>query len=360
MAVENTDYTRERTSSEERAEGLKETHTVDDVLTRKRGTSDQMAQLFVAMSRAAGFKAYVMAVANRNQRLFLPSYLSMEQLDDLVAIVNVDGKEMYFDPGERYCSFGHLAWKHTLAGGLRQVDNGGVDIGNTPGSIYKDAQQKRIADLKLDDQGVASGMVTITYNGDPALSWRQRSLRGDETSLHNELRTELEHTLPGGMDIKVVRVDHLTEPDQPLVVAYEVKGAIGSPTGKRLLVPVNLFEVNSKPRFPEAKRDLPVDMHFPSEVNDAVRFTFPATLVVESAPTPGKAQINGLAAFNTDMKSTEGSVTLYRNVVMGKTVFGAASYGDLRNFYGQIEAKDQETLVLTRPAALKASNGGGN
>jgi hypothetical protein len=67
---------------------------------------------------------------------FVPSWLSFQQFDDVIAIVNVDGKEMYFDPGCRYCAYGHLAWEHTLVQGLRQTEKG-TEFGGTPMTILE-------------------------------------------------------------------------------------------------------------------------------------------------------------------------------------------------------------------------------
>jgi hypothetical protein len=357
MTIENTDYTRQHSSSEERSDGLKDVKSAEDVLARKRGSGDQIAEVFVAMARAAGMKAYVMGVANRRERLFLPTYLSMGQIDDLIAIVNVDGKEIFFDPGSRYCSYGHLSWRHALTAGIRQTDNS-IDIAPTPGSTYKDTHVSRVADLKLDDQGVATGIVTLSYTGDSALNWREDGLRGDETSLKHQLRTHLEHMLPGGMEVTVLKIDNLNDSELPLKVTYNIKGPIGSPTGKRLLINANLFEVNSKPRFPEAKRELPVDMHFPSQTQDAVRYMLPASMVVESAPTAGKEMITNTAVFDTSIKTAANSVTIYRNFTMGKTMLGSADYNDLRGFYTKVESKDQEPLVLTRSVEAKPASGG--
>jgi hypothetical protein len=51
MKLENTDFTREHSSAEEKAQGLKEVRTADDIWSRKRGSSDELTQLFVAMAR---------------------------------------------------------------------------------------------------------------------------------------------------------------------------------------------------------------------------------------------------------------------------------------------------------------------
>ena len=359
MSLENTDFTREHEVSEDKAAGLKDIKNTDDVLARKRGNGDQLTELFVAMARASGMKAYVMGVADRNRHFFIPGYLSLNQLDDLVAIVNVGGKEMYFDPGQRYCGFGLLTWQHSLVGGLAQTD-GVPQLISTPGPTYQDAHIKRIADLSLDEQGVATGSVTLEYTGDSALVWRHDALRGDETSVRAALRRHLEGELPGGLEIRVETIDNLAQSDLPLKVTYFVKGAIGSPTGKRLLVPANLFETNSKPRFPEPKRDLPIDMHYPSYTQDAVRLTLPDSLAIESAPVGSQATIAGTAAFSTRSTAAPHAITLYRNFTMGRSLFESSAYDQLRGFYGKVEAGDQETLVLTRASARTQNPAGGN
>ncbi len=357
MALENTDYTREHTSREERAGGLKDVTTTDDILARRRGSGDQLTELFVAMVRAAGMQGYLMAISDRNKRVFLPDYLSFNQLDDYIAIVNVDGKDALFDPGQRYCAYGHLAWNHTLAGGLRQTATGVETIGTTEAS-YKDSHASRIADLAVDEHGSATGTVTLSYTGGTALSWRQEALRGDDTSLNADLKSHLEAMLPGGMDVRVTNVENLNDAEKPLKITYEVKGAIGSPTGKRLLVQSNLFETNSKPKFHDEKRTIAVDMRYPSIVQDAVRLKLPESLEIESLPPVETAEIKGVAAYSVSNKKAANAVTLFRNLTIGRTIFYAAAYPDLRAFYGKLEAKDQESLVLTRAAASAAKPAG--
>ncbi|ADW69093.1 DUF3857 domain-containing protein [Granulicella tundricola] len=355
MTLENTDFSRERSSQEEKANGFKQLNTTDDVLARKRGNGDQLSDLFVAMARATGFKAYVMGVANRDRRLFIPQYLNIRQLDDDIAIVNVNGKDEFFDPGQRYCEYRHLAWVHGGSGGVRQIDGGGTDMIETPLDNYKEESVKRVADLTLDEQGEATGTVKLTYLGDPALHWRQEALKGDDTSLNLDLRSNLERMLPGGMEVRVTNVTGLSKPDQPLVVDYSVKGAVGTPTGKRLLITGNLFEVNAKPVFPDSKREQAVYMHHPSFVQDAVRFKLPATMTVESAPKEDAAIVPGSIGFTASSKQSGSSITMFRNVTIAKHIFLTKEYPDLRGFYGKLETRDQEPLVLIHPAPGSAS-----
>lgn len=358
MKLENTDFTREHSAQEDKSEGFKQINTTDDVLARKRGSGDQLADLFIAMVRAAGLKAYVLGTTDRSRRIFIPSYLSLTQLDDDLALVEIDGHDRVFDPGQRYCRYGDLAWQHTQTSGLRQTETGTALVG-LPAEPSRRGHTSRIADLKLDEHGEASGTVTLTFEGAPALRWRQRALRGDDASLNSELKTSLEHQLPGGMEIRVVDVKNLTDPDKPLSVVYSVKGAIGTPTGKRLLIAGQLFESNSKPTFPGARRDVPVDLHYSHYTQDAVRLTYPDSFTVESLPAPEAGKLAVDAAFSTNTKRGTSSITLYRNFEIAKALYEPKEYANLRAFYSKLETKDQEPLVLIRSAAVSsdAANG---
>ena len=44
--LENSDLTRNHSTSEDKAQGLSEIRTTDDILRRKRGSGDQIAALF--------------------------------------------------------------------------------------------------------------------------------------------------------------------------------------------------------------------------------------------------------------------------------------------------------------------------
>jgi hypothetical protein len=346
MKLENTDFTREHTTSEEKAQGLKEVHNTDDILTRKRGSSDQLTELFVAMARAAGMKAYVALVSSRDRDIFIPQYASFRQFDDYIAIVNVDGKEQYFDPGSRFCPYQQLAWKHTMAGGIRQVDGGSAIIA-TPPKPYTQSRVQRVANLTMDEQGVATGTVSMTFIGDPAISWRQTSASGDASSLERELHDSVEHLLPQGMDIKVATIEKLDDYESPLVVRFNVKGPIGSSTGKRLLFTGDLFETNSKPSFPHEKRESSVYFHYSYFNQDAVRVNFPPVFNLESLPTAMKQQLKTYALYTFATESTPTSVTVRRSYTLGEILFLPNDYSDLRAFYNKFETKDQESVVLT-------------
>lgn len=349
MKLDNTSDSRAQMAPEERWLKNEELETTDEIWERKRGSGDEIAELFVSMARAAGMKAYLMEVTNRNRSLFLPDYTDLTQLDDEIAIVNIEGKETYFDPGQRYCPYGQLAWKHTLAGGVRQTDEG-AQIADTPEQGYKDSRTDRIADLIMNERGEATGTVTMTYSGAPALQWRQDYLSSDTTSLNDDLRTAMETLMPAGMEIKVKSIEKLNEYEEPLVVKYDVKGRIATGTGERLLIPSDIFEVNTNPAFTDEKRERPVYLDCAFWVLDAVRVTFPASLRVETMPSSDEMRFQKSSAYTFHTQSTPTSVTVHRNLLIGDVIFDVSQIPGLRAFYNKFEIKDQEPIALKAAA----------
>jgi len=349
MTLENTEYTREHVKREGG-----EINNVSDVLKRGRGSPSQLTELFVAMVRAAGLKSYLMLVPDRSIELFTPQWLSFNQFDDEIAIVNVNGKDMFFDPGSRYCPYGQLAWQHTFVDGLRQADSG-VAFGRTLGVGYAVNKTARVANLEMRETGEITGKIDLTFAGSEALRWRHFALRGDEESLKEALRKMLQERLPATLEVKVNSVLELQEYEQPLKVSYDVKGTLGTMTGKRLLLPVDLFESASEATFSHEKRELGVYFQYAQIVQDALRINFPKGFDVEATPTNDQYEIPKRAAYNVSVVSTPTSITTRRNYVMGDYFFPSSDYAMLRGFYSKMETKDKESVVLKVAPVTTAS-----
>ncbi len=345
MKFENTEFTRERDSREDKAAGLHTVANAEDIFKARRGSPNQLTELFIAMARAAGFAAYAMYVPDRSETLFTPQWLSLRQLSALVAIVNVDGKERFFDPGSRYCPFGQLAWQHDLVAGLRQTKDG-TTLDHTEGAFYRQNHITRVANLTMNAQGEVTGKVDLSFWGSAALRWRQASLRGDDASLRKELRETAEELLPKTLDIEVADVRDLTEYEKPLAVSYKVKGTLGSMMGKRMMLPVDVFLANQSATFPHEKRQVAVYFHYPQYVQDAVRINFPQQLTVEAAPSSTTYTIPKLASYTINVAPGTGNITTRRDFVFNDIFVLSKDYPNVRTFYSQFESKDQENVVL--------------
>jgi hypothetical protein len=349
MQLENTSFTREHSAAENKADKLK-VKTADDIWDQKRGTDDDLTLLFIAMVRAAGMKAYAMAVTNRDRALFIKSYLDWDQLDDDIAIVTMNGKEMFFDPGERYCQFGKLHWKHAFTQGVRQVD-GGTAIAESGEIGYKDSASLRTAELKLDSEGKLTGVIRMSFTGSEALRWRQDILSTDEEQVKKDFEEELQKDMPAGVVVKTNHFIGTTDYDHALMAILDVSGSLGTATGKRVFLPGTFFEASAKPVFVHEKRENPVDLHFPYMVKDSVTLTLPAGYTVESVPKDAEIPLPNFADYVAKYKGTDTVYAYSRLLAVANILYQSKEYPQLKDFCAKANAQDQQQAILHVEAA---------
>jgi hypothetical protein len=326
----------------------------NEILDAGRGDNDQINSVFVSMARAAGFTAYVMRVSNRDRWIFNPDYLTMGQFDDDITVVELDGKELFLDPGTRFCPFGHLSWRHAAVTGIRQTKNG-TEIAQTPQEPVDAGQIHRVANLTIDAQGEATGTLKLSYLGTSAIDWRQIGAVYGDAELRKRIKEQLEKTLPAQMEVGISYIGNLGEYEEPLTIVASLKGPVGSSDGKQILASADLFEARSTPRFQPETRELPV--YFPGRelVRDAIRINFPESIRLVSPPANANLDLKEAASYQLSAESTASSVTIRRNYALGRIDYAVPYYNVVRAFYTKLAAKDQEPIVFGRLVAQQAS-----
>ncbi len=351
MSVENTDFTRHKSSAERKQLGVKQVKDAEDVWTQKSGSSDQIALLYLAMARIAGLKAYATVVCNRDRELFNQYYLSMRQLDDVLVIVLIDGKETLLDPGRRFASFGQLDWRHMYVSGIRQAEKG-TAFYTTTGNTYKEASTVRVADLTLQKDGTLTGTVRITMSGPAALRWRHLAIENDEDEVKKQFDEQMRNMIPDGVTADFDHFVGLTDYHSQLMGVVKISGNLGTVTGKRVFLPGVFFESHSKhPFVAQESRQTPVDMSYADSVRDEVTFHLPDSFSVESTPADTSVPWPNHAVFMLKAVSKGNNVAVLRSMAKNFTILDPKDYKDLRDFYQKVATADQQQLVLTAVSA---------
>jgi hypothetical protein len=355
MKLENTAFTRQKSRAERKKEKLKEIKKAEDVWKQQAGSDDEIALLYVALSRAAGLKVWPMRVVDRNRAMFDKSILSTYQLDDYIVVVELAGKDVYLDPGQKMCPFGSLHWKHTWATGFRLTEKSAI-IATTPGLTYKDSTVNRVAYLSIDETGNVKGNVRIAMTGPNALYWRQLALENDEEEVKKQFNESMRDDLPEGVQADFDHFLGLDDPSVGLMGIVNVTGNIGSTTGKHFFLPGLFFESRAKhPFVAQDKRTIPVDVHFPNLEQDRVTYHLPPGFNVESMPQDADTAWPDHALLKIHSSKEDGSVTVQRTLAYNFTLLDPKEYSNLHDFYLKVAAADQQQLVLTRAAAEKGN-----
>jgi uncharacterized protein DUF3857/transglutaminase superfamily protein len=356
QALDNTDYSRHKSEAEMKQLKLKVAKRAEDTWAQKSGSSEDIALLYLSMLRAAGLTAYPFKVVARNQGVFDITYLSLDQLDDTIVVLNTGGKEIFLDPGEKMCPFQTVNWRHSAAGGIRQSEKG--PAGDTsPYQNYPDNKTLRIADVTLDGHGAVTATFRIVMTGQEALRWRQAALRNDEDEVKKQFDHWLDSFVPDGIEAHIDHFLALDDPDNNLIAMVKAQGTIGTATSKRLMLPGFFFETRGvHPFVAQDKRQEPVDMQYGNMITDEVTYHLPPGFTVEGAPQDGKTSWAGHAILVNKAVSSPGQIVIVRQLARAFTLAKPDEYQDLRGFYQKVAAADQEQLVLTTAAPAPKGN----
>ncbi|MGD0920567.1 MAG: DUF3857 and transglutaminase domain-containing protein [Terriglobia bacterium] len=343
--IRNLSFEREKTEKEERREKLKDNENVEDVLEHGYGNAYEINELFVALARAAGFEATLVPIGERRSAFFEPKLLSLRQLDTDIVQVRLGAQEWCLDPATRFCPYNLLPWQETDTGGLRPGKEGGVIV-TTSRPKSADAVVERTATLQLDTEGAVEGNVQVKFVGQEALERRLDNRHADEAGKRKALEDEVKGWLPKGSTVELKNVPHWESSEESLSAEFTVKDQdFATATGRRLLLPLAIFQANEKYPFQTAKRAYPIYFRYPYQELDTITVTLPKGYQVESLPAPRSKEFP-FCRYDITRRSQDGTLRLERRLVMDGHFFRVEGYSALRVFYDSVRAGDEEQVVL--------------
>jgi hypothetical protein len=281
-SLENQEFIPERTLQEQKVLELKQNKNSEDVLQHRSGTHDELNRLFVSMVRAAGVPASLMWVPDRSKEIFLKQFMSTSQLDAELAIVQIDGKDAFLDPGTKFCPYGIVDWRYSGVSGLRQDPGKGTVVAESPYPEFKQAIQTRKAVVSLDEHGTLTGTVSLVFKGLAAMELRQEGARTDVEGRKKLLEDELKEMLPGNSEVSLTVDGDWNDTEKPLSAEFRISCPYATAAGKRLMVGQHLFQVKNKARFSASTRINAVYFEHPWQEADEVYITLPSGMEVES------------------------------------------------------------------------------
>lgn len=352
--LRNTSYELQKTEQEQKREKEKDISNVEDVWKRGHGNGVQITWLFLALSRAAGFEAYPVWVSSRTTNFFQPKLMRASDLNSNVALVKVNGKELYFDPGAAYTPYGLLPWGETGVRGLK-LDKDGGSWTETPAPDSSVSQIVRKADLKLNNEGTLEGKLTVTFTGLEA--WARRVDERNEDEAHHKklLEDYVKEVVPVGIDVELSNKPDWTSssPNLTAEFSFKVPGWV-SGAGKRALLPVGLFSAPEKHMYEHATRVHPLYFRYMYQKQDDVQIELPLGWQVGSLPKPVTQDAKAVV-YNLKTENKNGTLHLERRIKIELAYLEPKYYPTLRNFYQLVKNADEQQIVL-QPVGAPAGN----
>jgi hypothetical protein len=343
--LENQTFRPGRPEAEEKAIGLKPSESAEDVLRKRSGRHDDLNRLFVAMVRAAGIPAWMMWVSSRDETFFQPALMTTEQFHGEIAIVQLGDKEVFLDPGTRFCPYGLLDWRYAGSKGLRQTASKSTEIAESPLSDYGQAQILRLARLQLTEDGKAEGTIKIGFYGLEAMERRQKANLTDAEGRKKMLEDELRSWLPDNSEVTLTGTPNWDDTEPHLATEFKISSPLAIGSGKRWLIPVHIFQVNDKLVFPASVRANPVYLWYRTRELDEVHITLPPDLEVESLPANDDVKLDYAIYATVQKQELANTVVARRDLVMAGISFPANMYAEIKTFYDRVKAGDDQEMI---------------
>jgi hypothetical protein len=351
--IRNLSYERERTEAEEKKENLKTNQNVADALKRGHGDREDITFLFVAMARAVGFDASVVLVSSRQERFFDRNVLSKSQLDSQIAAVKFNDKDLFLDPGTKFCPFGLVRWIRTSTAALKLDKNGGTFVTVSPATQDK-AVIARTANLSLSEDGVLKGDVTVEFKGGEALERRLSAFQTDEAGRKKDIEDEFKSWLSTGANVQLTNAKGWDASDEPLIAQFSVEvPGYSSVAGKRLLTPAYLFQAKQKDAFKHTQRKYPIYFSYAFSEIDKISIKLPAGYSLESAPQFEQANLP-YARYENFSQLAGTQLITQRALLLNGIYFDAGKYAELKEFFSKVQTGDEEQAVFRVGGSVNA------
>jgi hypothetical protein len=343
--IRNLSYERKRTRVEAKKEDLKPNENVLDVLSRGYGSKNEISELFLAMVRAAGFEAELLRASSRKERVFDSKLLSEKQLESEIVSVKLNDKDVFLDPGTKFCPFGLVAWMYTSVPALKlNKDRGNFMI--TPTPTADQTFTRRIVTGTISSHGSLKGEIILEFKGNQALEHRLAALETDDAGRRGDLEEELQQWLPKGSAVQLKEVQGWESSEDPLLAFFNVEiSNFALVAGKRILVPANIFQSTRESAFSQTHRQYPVYFPYTFEELDSVTLEVPQGYTISALP---KGQDVKLAStrFVTSRSVQGNQLVQTRALVVNSIYFQPEKYPELREFFGKLHAADEEQTML--------------
>jgi Domain of Unknown Function with PDB structure (DUF3857) len=351
--IRNLSFEREKTEQERKKEKIKTNENLGDIVKRGYGDSEDVTAFFVGMARAAGFDAQLLLASSRRNTFFSSKLLSLENLGGRVALVKLNGKDIYLQPGVRFCPYGLMRWSNTSTDALMFDKKGGTFV-TVPPLTSERSLTRRNATMELTDEGSLKGELVVEFQGEEALEHRLDALDSDEAGRKKDLEEEVKSWLPGNAIVKMTSVQGWEKPEEPLVAKFNVEvGGYASSVGKRLLLPSLLFQPQQKDAFKHAERKYPVYFPYAFTERDRVAIKLPAGYSLESVPPKQDVGL-GYARYQSVSASDGKQLVSERGFAFNAIFIRLEQYPELKEFMSKIQAGDEQQVVLRVEGASNA------
>lgn len=324
--------------------GLYVTKPLRDAYKSGSGTTTEINLCLVILLRELGFEVFPLILSTQANGLINRTHPTISDFNCTVAIVTFEGKKVLVDASDPFSDINLLPIRCVNDYGLiiTPLETQWIDlerIGSYKGqSVYN---------LELNPSDL-SFTGTLDYNtGEYASYFRRKKLGNFATQAKQveQLQSQYE-----GLQIKNAEITNFNNPSEKLKEHYEVNIKNYSEAAGDLVYFSPLFyETYTENPFKLVRRDYPVFFDYPALIAQTVAIQIPEDFAIDATPQSLLLSLYDKSAkFSYNITVNENTIQISSQLNINKTLFLPEEYADLKEFYGQVIAKQNEKIVLKK------------
>lgn len=313
-------------------------------LKDQSGNTADLNLLMINLLHLANIKAYPVILSTRNNGLAPMFYPSTSSFNYVVALAEIDGKQVFLDATSDYNQIGVLP-RRCINGDGRVIKsaNESAWISLVP---KKSSKMVNSSNFTLHDDLSLTGVISKKRTKNNALNYRKYYSKFADSK---EYETDVEESY-SGLDITSSKVEHLDDPNQAFKQEWEVeiKDAVEQLDDLTLLYPVLYSGWDENP-FTLENRTYPIDFSYPFENTYITNITIPDYLSLDEIPevinisTPDKS-----CSFLYNVKVSGQTINVMARIKVKKAEHASQSYQTLKMFFNQIAEKISAPIILVK------------
>ena len=323
--------------------GMYSREPLRNVYSDGAGSAMDINFILINLLQAAGIQVYPVALSTRKNGIIMPTFPTVDKFNYVVAMAVIDGKRVFLDATDPYRPAGVLP-PRCLNGKGRIIDDNMNDWVDLESPMA--ATEIKFYNLKLNEDGSFSGVVSTSLQGYSAMDFREKK---DKSQSIEKLKEDIQAENPG-MVIDSVNIEGLDEVDGEILVKYYVTiSEQAERIGEMVMFSPLFYEkINASP-FKLEERKFPVDFNYTRTDKMIYRIELPEGYGVEAIPESMNLQSPDKSLRFLYSATMIGNI-LNLNVVLQikKPLFLPAEYQIIREFFAAMVSKEAEMVTVTK------------
>ena len=317
-----------------------------EILKEKRVSSGEINLLLIRLLQSAGLEASPLATSTRSHGLVAEVYPLVSQFDQVLAHVNLYGKDLVIDASSKYLPYDLLSKENlTPLGYLLSKEKPRWVNAAYPAK----AKNNILIDLKFEEDRQKCKVV-YSFKGYDAAKYRQvfQEENGGDGFVTNHLVNNFEEQ---GLELDSFQVENLENLEMKFsVVCYFTKEMDEGVGAAFIYINPWIKKHIDKNPFRDEIRNLPIDFIVPNQESLTVNIQLPEEYELTETPESTNLATQGKKAIYKYFvnKTIPGKIQVISQLNIDDPFFNTNEYQAIQEFFSKLEMTQSSQLILKK------------